>query len=147
MRTLRTLAIAMVLGTGSAAAQVAPQITDSAGVRVVVNPGPRANGPTFRLSAQPRASIGQVEGAPEYQLFQVNAGTVLGGGTSAIVNGGKQEFRLYDRTGKYLRSGGRKGAGPGEFAGISLVGVLTGTRSSSPTRNRSATRSSRQGES
>jgi hypothetical protein len=126
MRTLRTLAIPMLLGAGPAAAQGAPQITDSAGVRVVVSPAPRANGPTFRLSAEPRVSIGQVEGAPEYQLFQVNAGTVLGGGRIAIVNGGKQEFRLYDGTGKYLSSGGRKGAGPGEFEGIALVGVFAG---------------------
>jgi hypothetical protein len=125
MRDLRTLALALAFPF-SLAAQSPPQIMDSAGVRVVANPAPGATGPFFRLSARPKAAIGTVEGAPEYQLFQVNAGVVLGGGTIVVVNGGKQEFRLYDETGKHLRTAGRKGGGPGEFAGISLVGVLPG---------------------
>ena len=124
MRTLGTLAIAVTLSAGSVAAQAAPQITDSAGVRVVVNPEPRPNGPAFRLSVRPRVSIGQVEGAPEYQLFRATQGTLLADGTIVVSNTGTQELRFYDRTGKYLRSAGRKGQGPGEFATLSLVGTL-----------------------
>src|SRR5262245_28522108 len=90
-------------------AQAAPQISDSAGVRVVTNPVPGANAPVFRLSARPRVSIGVVEGSPEYQIFQASRGTVLSDGSILVVNGGTQQARIYDKAGKYLRSVGKKG--------------------------------------
>jgi hypothetical protein len=126
MRTLGMLATALVLGASSATAQAGPEITDSAGVRVVTNAAPRANGPSFRLSAAPRASIGQVQGAPEYELFRATQAFVLGDGTIVVANSGTQELRFFDRAGKYLRTAGRSGEGPGEFAFLTVIGPFAG---------------------
>jgi hypothetical protein len=99
---------------------------DSAGVRVVLNPDPGANPPGFRLSVRPRVAIGQVEGSPEYQLFRADQAFVLSDGTLVVANTGTQELRFYDRSGKYLRTAGKKGQGPGEFASLELVGPFAG---------------------
>ena len=86
MRAFRWLAMSMLVAAGPVSAQANPQITDSAGVRVVVNPAPRSNPPAFRLSARPRVSIGQVEGAPEYQLFRAHQAFVLSDGGIVVAN-------------------------------------------------------------
>ena len=72
-------------------------------------------GPQWRLSPSPVVSIGVVDGAPEYQLLYVRGATRLSDGRIAILNGGSHSYFLYDRGGRFLRSVGRKGQGPGEF--------------------------------
>jgi hypothetical protein len=59
-------------------------------------------------------------------LFRVGSGTVLRDGSILIANSGTSEARLYDNAGRYLRTFGRPGEGPGEFRGVSLTGVLAG---------------------
>jgi hypothetical protein len=135
MRPLAILALLLVVPFAAAcgvldrSADVAargPQISDSAGVRVVTNAIPDTSAPTFRLAAEPRASIGVVEGAPEYTLSGA-WGKVLSDGTIVLFDRGSIQLRFYDRSGKFLRSAGREGDGPGEFRrGTSLVGVLPG---------------------
>lgn len=125
MRSRSALASLLLLPAGLLA-QSRPQLSDSAGVPVVTNPVPGAGSPRLRLSAEPRLSVGVVEGAPAYQLFRASGGTVLADGSVLVVDGGTQEARVFDRAGKHLRTIGKKGQGPGEFTGISLVGVLPG---------------------
>jgi hypothetical protein len=112
----------------SDALPTADQLSDSAGVRVVTNPAPKPNDPRFELSEKPLASIGVAEGAPAYQLFRANQALLLSDGTIVVANAGTQELRFYDKTGKYLGAGGKKGEGPGEFGGngFELVGSYRG---------------------
>jgi hypothetical protein len=109
---------------GDAPASSSVEVIDSAGVRIVVNAAPDTAGPIFRLSAQPIASIGVTEGAPEYQLYRASGGRRLSDGTIVFANGGTQEVRFYDAQGTHIRSVGREGEGPGEFMSLSLAGVF-----------------------
>jgi len=59
--------------------------------------------------------IGVREGAPEYELFDATGSTRLGDGRIVVANAGAREIRYYDPGGRYLRTSGRRGGGPGEF--------------------------------
>ncbi len=100
----------------------ATAVRDSAGVRIVESSGPTL-GPgdsTFaRLDSAPLLSIGVEEGEEPYQLHRVTDVLQLADGRIAVSNSGTQEIRVYDSTGRYLKSAGRKGSGPGEFAEFS----------------------------
>lgn len=100
--------------------------TDSAGVEIVTNGTATVSSlPEWRLADTPRYRVGKVEGATEYQFFRVSGVSVLPGDTVVVVNGGSQEVRFYDGQGRFIRSVGRKGDGPGEFqfpSGVWCVG-------------------------
>lgn len=100
---------------------------DSAGVRVVVNPPPGPDGaPEWRVFAEPDMQVGVLDGAPEYQLFQVSGAVVLSDRTVVIGNRGSHDLRFYDADGRFLRSSGGEGDGPGEFRSLQLVGRFAG---------------------
>jgi len=89
---------------------------DSAGVTIVENTAPVwRDGAGWTLTPKPTASIGVLDGAAEYQLFQVSGTVRLSDGTIVVANGGTKQIRFYDASGKFLRSVGREGGGPGEF--------------------------------
>ncbi|CAN5867053.1 hypothetical protein BH23GEM3_BH23GEM3_15150 [soil metagenome] len=91
-------------------------VRESAGVRIVESPAALADRPvSWSLSEAPEVSIGVVEGDPSYQLFAVNGAAVLPDGGIVVANGGTQELRFFDREGRFARSVGRRGGGPGEF--------------------------------
>jgi hypothetical protein len=96
----------------------APVVRDSAGITIVENAAPKwAPGEAWTLSAEPLV-IGSLDGPPEYQLFNVAAAIRLPDGRILLGNSGSGELRYFDATGKYLKSVGRLGDGPGEYRGI-----------------------------
>ncbi len=102
-------------------------IRDSAGVQIVENSAPQwADGEGWRLSATPELSIGELDGDPEYQLFQVYDARRLSDGRIVVANAGSSELRFYDGKGKFKGTAGRKGGGPGEFQGLADVWTLAG---------------------
>jgi len=102
-------------------------VRDSAGVRIVESRGPAwAEGQGWHLSPDPVLSIGAVDAEPEYQLFGVRTITRLSDGTIVLSNAGSREIRWYDRRGRFLRSAGSEGSGPGEFTALGWLGVLPG---------------------
>ena len=91
-------------------------VRDSAGIEIVENTGPAwRDGSGWRLAATPDLDIGVLEGADEYQLYQVRDAKRLSDGRIVVANGGTSELRFYDSGGTYLASAGREGGGPGEF--------------------------------
>jgi len=112
---------------GDAATPGRADVTDSAGVRVVVNAAVPPDSPhLWRLSTEPLVEIGVADGPAEYQFHQVGTGTLLSDGTVVVANGGSQELRYYDASGRHLVSAGGQGEGPGEFSTLALGGVLRG---------------------
>lgn len=107
---------------GGAAGDAA--VRDSAGIRIVESgaAAPRL----LTLNPEPLLEIGEMEGAPEYQLHNVQHATRLSDGTIVIANTGSSEVRYYDEAGRHLRSSGRRGGGPGEFESISFMRRLAG---------------------
>lgn len=99
-------------------------VRDSAGIRIVESgtTDPRL----LTLNPEPVVEIGEMEGAPEYQLHDVQHVTRLSNGTVVIANNGSSEVRFYDDAGRHVRSSGRRGGGPGEFEYIAYMRRLAG---------------------
>lgn len=121
-----TLALTAACGRGSDGAANAI-VRDSAGVRIVESRSPAWDeGERWRLSPEPVVSIGAVDAEPEYQLFGVRTVTRLSDGTIVVPNSGSQEIRWYDPSGRFVRSAGGEGSGPGEFTALVWLAALPG---------------------
>lgn len=104
-----------------------PQVIDSVGVRVVVNPSPDADAWDHWIVADtPAAVVGAVAGERPYLLKDVSSAVVLPGGGMLIADGATQELRFYDLQGSHVTSVGGEGRGPGEFMDLHLAGVFGG---------------------
>ena len=71
---------------------------------------------TFTVAEEPDVTIGVVEGEVPYNLTGVTGATRLSDGTIVVANCASGELRYFDRAGRFVRSVGRKGKGPGEFS-------------------------------
>jgi hypothetical protein len=89
---------------------------DSAGVRIVDNDRARwIASEAWSVSAEPRVTIGVLDGAAEYQLYNVVAAARQSDGDIVVIDGGSREVRLYNGLGTFLAKWGGRGSGPGEF--------------------------------
>lgn len=124
--------VAMALAVCSAACEPAdaPDTTvvrDSAGIRIVENVAPRWTPETaWRLSQEPVAHIGGIEGDPDQELYRVRGAIRLTNGNIVVVNAGTNELRFFTSDGSYLSSSGGQGDGPGEFRAASWAAQLAG---------------------
>ncbi len=115
----------MACSARDASAPVA-EVIDSAGVRLVLNhlpEGPVGTG-GLSLDAEPMLEIGTFEGDSLYQLYRVAGARRLADGRIVMANAGTSEVRVYGADGRYQRTWGREGAGPGEFLDMTLVGAM-----------------------
>lgn len=98
---------------------------DSAGILIIESAAPNWDlGEAWVLPDSPSVEIGVVDGAPEYQLDGVTDALRLPDGRILIVDGGSRELRFYDPDGRWIRSVGGQGRGPGEYespAGAAVV--------------------------
>lgn len=79
------------------------------------SPAPPGALPEFATTALPDVSIGVVEGASEYELFDVDGAIRLSDGRIVVANAGSRELRYFDPAGRFLARAGGNGGGPGEF--------------------------------
>lgn len=94
----------------------ASAVRDSAGVRIVESTAPAwKEGEGWRLSARPVRVIGSEEDGPAYQFGGIAGAVRLPGGAVAVGDRVAAEVRLFDAAGRYARTIGKKGSGPGEF--------------------------------
>lgn len=116
------IAIALAACTDSGARQTAV-VTDSAGVSIVESRAAAWDaGEEWRLDSIPALRIGGAEDAePAYDLLQVSDAVRLSDGSIALINNGTSELRFYDRSGRHLRTVGRRGDGPGEFRAMETL--------------------------
>jgi len=106
---------------------VAAVTRDSAGIHIVESLAPRSSGLAdsafLRVDPEPVLTVGVEEGDEPYLLHRVSDALRLPDGGIAISNSSTGEIRLFDSAGRYLRSVGRKGAGPGEFSEYSTMSL------------------------
>lgn len=107
-------------------APVRHSVRDSAGVEVVSVDGLDNPDAVWRIDPAPEVVIGELEGPPTQQLFNVIDATVLPDGRIAVANSGTFELRFFGPQGNYLASVGGEGDGPGEFRSLSAVDVVEG---------------------
>lgn len=99
---------------------------DSAGIRIVEVDGSALNRPvSLKIATEPALLLGHDDSETE-EFNQVVDVLRLGSGNVVVVNRGTNELRFFDPRGRYLRSSGRTGRGPGEYLSISAVALLPG---------------------
>jgi hypothetical protein len=93
---------------------------DSAGIRIV---GHRGDPPSlsWHVDSVARVDIGGETEDTTQLLFGVTRALRLADGRIVVGNGGTNELRFFDATGRFMRSAGRDGEGPGEFRGLGTL--------------------------
>lgn len=121
-----TLVIALLLQPACSPAErttVAGQVRDSAGVTIVEIPD-RLHPQQERWFVSPEPSIVLSEAGPGREFYNVTGALVLQDGRIAVANGGSAEIFLFDETGGFQGSHGRRGEGPGEYKRPVIAGSL-----------------------
>ena len=126
-RSVVLLALPLIAAcAGAGESSWAGTITDSAGIAMVQNPeqGTWAAGKGWTV--QEALSIGELAGDANYQFGQIAGVDADQAGNVYALDQQGQDVRVYDTTGKYLRTIGKPGSGPGEIgansAGLEVMG-------------------------
>jgi hypothetical protein len=100
MRALRILPLVLVVSAAEAPAQTQPE----------------------RWTLVPELRIGSVN-AVNYSLSRIGGMVVDGDGSMFVVQPAGREVRVFDSQGRYVRTIGREGGGPGEFNSAGRIGL------------------------
>lgn len=91
-------------------------VTDSAGVRKVVNNEPLWGAEEgWQLTPEPLLTLGVVDTPFAQQFHEIRGVTRLSDSTIVVLNSGSAELRAFDYSGRHLWSAGGRGDGPGEM--------------------------------
>jgi hypothetical protein len=102
-------------------------VFDSAGITIAASPVEVfADLPSWQLTEPPQVEIGGLEGETAHQLNQVVDAARLPDGTILIGDAGSRELRLFDSSGKSVRTLGGQGEGPGELPFLRAIAILPG---------------------
>lgn len=98
---------------------------DSAGIHIVHVSGEfLGDVPTWNLADTSLLSIGQEEGPEPYTFGSIIDATWLDDGRIAVVDGRAQEIRIFGPDGRFDRTLGGRGGGPGEFQQLRVIGAI-----------------------
>lgn len=123
-----TVAATLIPVLGACAPDAAPDPTiaiDSADVRIVTS-DPESLDATCTISGEPVLVIGEDEEDEDQWFSSVRGMGRLSDGSVAAVDRTAAEVRIFDMTGRHLRSMGRRGEGPGEFADPYVLWITAG---------------------
>ncbi|MBL8961773.1 MAG: 6-bladed beta-propeller [Gemmatimonadetes bacterium] len=95
----------------------AQTLRDSAGVRLRSYRLGHLPAATWRVSPAARVRIGGAEGTGPSELAGVVGAARLSDGRLVVVHGSTNELRIFDASGRFERTIGRRGMGPSEFEG------------------------------
>ena len=129
VRVSRPAQIVFVAGLTSALPlqSSAQSVRDSMGIRIIDNQSPvLAGARSWRLSEQPILDIGPVGGEAAYEFSSIMGITRLSNGQYVVADMGSGQLRWFDAAGKFVRSAGRTGQGPGEFTQLMAVFSIRG---------------------
>lgn len=118
MRSVVLVAISVIIsGCGPEQASSDPvAVADSAGVTIVSSSEGRwGDDEAWFVSADPRLTLGLLDGAKEYQFSNISAAARQSDGDLVLADAGARTVRLYDSDGVFKRQLGGPGSGPGEF--------------------------------
>lgn len=113
-----------ILGSGLLAGPSAQRIENENGVRVVhnVKGGDWAGNP--KVSLELIRTIGDIDTNDENQAFSSPRDMAVDdAGRIYILDGGNQRIQVFGPDGRYVRTIGRKGQGPGEFASPNSIDI------------------------
>ena len=121
-----TVSVAMAVsafacGPGEAE-QLAVAARDSAGIRIVESAATARSPIDWRLATEPHWVVGELQGDAPYLLSRVEGAMEVAEGEIVIANGDTNELRFFDEEGRWTRSLGGEGEGPGEFQYLRALG-------------------------
>lgn len=128
MGTYRQAVVLLLAGVaacgGKRGAKWQGTITDSAGVAVVQNPVTGLWGSDDAWTVTEALRIGTAEGEPEYQFGMLTALAIASDGSIVVADQQGQHLKVFSADGKYVRTIGKAGSGPGELGlGIAAVAI------------------------
>jgi hypothetical protein len=98
-------------------------VRDSAGIRMVTHARSASPHSTWRIAPKPILEIGGTASAGPTLFDDIWGAARTPRGEIIVSDNATQQLRMFDSTGKHLRSFGRRGQGPGEFSQIKRVHV------------------------
>ncbi len=101
--------------------------------------------PVLSISETPSLEIGLVSGDRHYLFDQIVSVRRMAGGDVLVADGRANRISVFDAEGKWLRSWGRQGDGPGEFQWLSRVYLTPASVLALDSRGDRATRFDLQG--
>lgn len=123
--TVEVLAAVALTGCTENSSPGAFTVVDSAGVEIVTNlPGSIESAGVWSLSAEPILEIGS-GATPDVALFRITDVQPLESGRVAVGTNTPPRVLLFDSDGTLAATLGREGEGPGEFASVGSVVLLT----------------------
>lgn len=103
-------------------------VSDSAGVAVVSNQAGESELASLVTFGPPTLRLGVLEGDAAYTFSSIRAVRGLSDGGVLVAEAQARELRVFDESGRYVRTIGGRGEGPGEFANLSgIVGLAEDT--------------------
>lgn len=102
------------------------QVSDSAAVRIVSYDLTGAAIPVYRTVRDHGLEIGAVEGAAEYTFSRIVDLWLTPDDGLVVSDGDSRELRVFGGGGRHLGTIGRRGEGPGEFAGAPSIAGMAG---------------------
>lgn len=133
MRPLKIILLLLIVWVFSACGEKAPDteypvsIQMIEGVKVVSNPDYPRDG-TKRYLMEEELSIGEADGDEAYMLNRPQDVQVSEDDTIYILDWSDVCIKVFDPKGKYLRTIGRKGQGPGEFEFLTYMALSSDKR-------------------
>lgn len=123
---IRTATVVLVLaacGDAIPSGSTSDVVIDTIGDTVVVR---TVSGSVWKGGATlvPEMSIGELDGPDEYLFGSISSIAVDDDRTVHVLDGQAQEVRVFDDEGTHVKTLGRSGEGPGEFARAEAVAVL-----------------------
>ena len=125
MVTLMGLGVMLAAACEPAASPEPTIAIDSAGVEIVTS-DPLRSDATCTLGEEPIFRVGDNEDDEAQWFSSVRGVGRLSDGSIAVVDRRTAEVRIFDETGRHLRTMGRPGEGPGEFNDAWRLWVLPG---------------------
>ena len=108
------------------ASTAAVQVAGGTDIEIVRDLAPRCVTPPYRIEEAPLLEIGSADGLQATDFQAILAARLVPDGLIAIVDLYGHEIRLFDATtGRLVRSIGRSGRGPAEFAAAPSIAVST----------------------
>jgi hypothetical protein len=128
---MRRLVLAMLLGgwacSGGGNRAAEPVVRDSAGIRIVENLDVGwQDGAAWTVAQTPALDLGGVDAEAAHQFHMMMGAATLTDGRIVVANAGTQELRWFDGAGTLVARAGGEGQGPGEFTGLTSIGLLPG---------------------
>lgn len=125
-RSVAVFALVASSACGRTEQQATTTSRDSLGILIVENQAPAHTGAPWTLNTVAVIDLGSQSADPHQEFSDFVSPVRLTDGRLVVANGGSNELRIFGPDGRWQKSVGRKGSGPGEFVQLGWLDAGTG---------------------